>query len=86
MLKVLVRQREVEQFLAKHNLSQGAFAARLGVSDGYMSQLLRGTRYPSAKLRARMLRSLRKATFDDIFEIVDDDELKLVTSRQTKEQ
>ena len=76
MLKVLVRQREVERFLTRRNLSQNAFAERLGISSGYMSQLMRGNRYPSAELRAKILRSLKNIAFDDIFAIVDDDELK----------
>jgi len=76
MLKILVRQREVERFLTKRNLSQNAFAERLSISSGYMSQLMRGNCYPSAELRAKILRSLKNITFDDIFAIVDDDELK----------
>jgi len=76
MLKVLVRQREVERFLTRRNLSQNAFAERLGISSGYMSQLMRGNRYPSAELRAKILRSLKNINFDDVFEIVDDDEIK----------
>jgi len=71
MLKVAIRQNEVEQLLTRRNLSRNAFASRLGISSGYMSQLMRGSRYPSAKLRAKFLRSLRNANFDDIFEIVD---------------
>lgn len=76
MLKVLIRQREVEQFLIRRNLSQNAFAERLGISSGYMSQLMRGNRYPSAELRAKILRSLKNIKFDEVFEIVDDDEIK----------
>lgn len=76
MLKVLIRQREVEQFLIRRNLSQNAFAERLGISSGYMSQLMRGSRYPAAGLRARILRSLKNIKFDEVFEIVDDDEIK----------
>jgi len=76
MLKVLIRQREVEQFLIRRNLSQNAFAERLGISSGYTSQLMRGSRYPSAGLRARILRSLKNIKFDEVFEIVDDDEIK----------
>lgn len=83
MLKVLIKQREVERFLTKRNLSQNAFAERLGISSGYMSQLMRGSRYPSAELRAKILRSLKNINFDDVFQIVDDDELKkLMTFKQ----
>jgi len=72
MLKVTVKQSEVERLLAKRNLSQNAFAERLGISSGYMSQLMRGSCYPSAELRAKILRSLRGVGFDDIFEVMDD--------------
>jgi len=74
LLKVKVRESDIERLLAKRNLSHNAFAERLGISSGYMSQLMRGSRYPSAELRAKILRSLRNVTFDDIFEIVDVDE------------
>jgi len=73
MLNVVLRQRELERLLTKRNLSQNAFAERLGISSGYMSQLMRGSRYPSAELRAKILRSLRNSTFDDVFEIVEDE-------------
>ena len=72
MLKVTVKQSEVERLLAKRNLSQNAFAERLGISSGYMSQLMRGSCYPSAELRAKILRSLRGVGFDGIFEFMDD--------------
>jgi len=83
MLKVKVKANDIERLLAKRNLSHNAFAERLGISSGYMSQLVRGERYPSAELRVKILRSLRNVTFDEIFEIMDD-ELKLMISRQTK--
>lgn len=85
MLKVKVKTNNIERLLARRNLSHNAFAERLGISGGYMSQLVRGERYPSAELRGRILRTLRNVTFDEVFEIMDD-ELKLMTSRQTKEQ
>jgi len=76
MLKVVLRPRELERLLTKRNLSHNAFATRLGISSGYMSQLVRQERYPSAELRAKILRSLRNVTFDEIFVIMDDDELE----------
>jgi transcriptional regulator with XRE-family HTH domain len=76
MLKVKVKANDIERLLAKRNLSQNAFAERLGISSGYMSQLMRGTRYPSAELRAKIISSLKNINFDKIFVIVDDGELK----------
>ena len=74
MLKVKVKGRDIERLLAKRNVAHNAFATRLGISDGYLSQLVRGERYPSAELRAKILRSLKGVTFDDLFEIMDTDE------------
>jgi len=85
MLKVKVKGSDIERLLARRNLSHNAFAERLGISGGYLSQLVRGERYPSAELRAKILRSLRDVTFDEIFEIMDD-ELKLMASRQAEEE
>lgn len=72
MIKVKVKANDIERLLAKRNLSHNAFATRLSISSGYMSQLVRGERYPSSELRAKILRSLRGVGFDDIFEVVDD--------------
>lgn len=73
MLKVKVKGSDIERLLTKRNLSQNAFAERLGISSGYISQLMRGSRYPSAELRAKILRQLGNVSFDDVFEIIDDE-------------
>ena len=40
MLKVKVKANDIERLLAKRNLSHNAFATRLSISSGYMSQLV----------------------------------------------
>jgi len=75
MPKVTLKQTEVQRVLIKGHLPQNAFAERLGISSGYMSQLTRGRRYPSAEVRAKILHSLKNIAFDDLFEIVDDSRL-----------
>jgi len=57
--------------LARLNLSQNELARLLGVSSGFMSQLLTGRRYPGPRTRRRLLGALSRLTFDDLFEQVD---------------
>ena len=59
--------------IARENMSQNEFAAKLGISSGYMSQLVCGTRYPSPRLRRRILESLDNLIFDDLFVLEDND-------------
>jgi transcriptional regulator with XRE-family HTH domain len=58
--------------MARRNLSQNDLAKQLGVSSGYMSQLLCGSRRPSPRLRRRMLESLSPLGFDDLFVLEND--------------
>ena len=53
--------------VARQNVSQNELAVKLGISSGYMSQLVCGTRCPSPRLRRRMLDFLGPLTFDDLF-------------------
>lgn len=59
--------------MARHikrlNMTQNAFAQHIGVSSGYMSQLLRGTRHPSPKVRAKVQRKLRVDDWDELWRI-----------------
>ena len=56
MLRYRLRQDTVRQLLAEHHLSITDAARQLGVSRSYLSQLIRGARCPSPRLRRRMLR------------------------------
>jgi transcriptional regulator with XRE-family HTH domain len=59
--------------LARMNLSQNEFARKCGISSGYMSQLLGGTRFAGPAIRARMCGVLH-LDFDDLFEEVRHDD------------
>ena len=53
--------------LNRHNLAQNELARQLGISSGYLSQLMSGQRCPSPQLRRRLLRALGDPAFDDLF-------------------
>ncbi len=72
MVKVRLNRRALERAIAKRNMSQNMLAMRTGSSGGYISQLMRGGRYPSPKIRQKILDALNPLTFDDIFIIEED--------------
>jgi len=57
----------VWEYLTKQNLAQNELAKRLGISSGYMAQLINGSRSPSPKLRRKMLDVLSPLSFEEIF-------------------
>ena len=65
--------------MARQNISQNELAKRLGITSGYMSQLVCGTRYPSPKVRQKILDVLG-IDFDDVF-IIERDERELSSKR-----
>jgi len=70
---VAIKNDEIRKILARKNMSQNCFAMRLGVSSGYMSQLMSGVRNPSPDLRVKILAELKmdESGFDEIFELKD---------------
>lgn len=70
---VAIKNDEIRKILARKNMSQNCFAMRLGVSSGYMSQLMSGVRNPSPDLRVKILAELKmdESGFDRIFELKD---------------
>jgi transcriptional regulator with XRE-family HTH domain len=66
MKKVRINEKVLWDFMLKSNISQRELASRLGISPSYLSQLICGTRYPSPKLRRRLLEELR-LSFDELF-------------------
>ena len=68
-MKVLIRGDAIRRMLARKNMSQNWLAMKVQTSSGYISQLITGTRNPSAKMRTKILEILRDCQFDDIFEI-----------------
>ena len=67
MVKVRLNRDMVDILLVRRNITQNALARRLGLSSGYMAQLMNGVRYPGPRLRRRMLDLLFPLTFDDLF-------------------
>ncbi len=67
MVKVMLNRNVVYQLLGRRNISQRGLAKSLGVSSGYLTQLLNGDRCPSATLRQKMLQVMNPLTFDDLF-------------------
>lgn len=66
-MKVKVKGTEIRKILAKKNMSQNWLARKLQTSSGYLSQLIRGERNPSPKMRQKMLSFLKDYQFDDLF-------------------
>jgi len=68
---VAIKRGRIKKILARKNMSQNCFAMRLGVSSGYMSQLMSGIRNPSPELRGKILSELKmdESGFDEIFEL-----------------
>lgn len=66
MLRVRVNQDAVQVAMAKRNMSQNMLAIRAGISSGYISQIMCGTRYPSPKVRQKILDVLGM-DFDEVF-------------------
>lgn len=55
--------------IAKHNMSLRMFGREEEISSGYLTQLLNGDRYPSGKIRAKLMEATR-LSFDELFEAV----------------
>ncbi len=68
---VRVNNVAVWRFLTRKNLAQNELASKLGISTGYMAQLIGGGRSPSPRLRRRMLSVLNPITFDELFTVSD---------------
>jgi transcriptional regulator with XRE-family HTH domain len=68
-----LKRKEIGKRLARKNVSQNWLARKLGISSGYMSQLMCGVRHPSPKLREKIMNSLSECNFDDLFTIIDAD-------------
>jgi transcriptional regulator with XRE-family HTH domain len=62
-----MNQAAVLRAIARRNMSQNMLAIRAGISSGYISQIMCGTRYPSPKVREKLQSVLMPLTFDDIF-------------------
>ena len=68
---VRVKSKTIRKWLIRKNKSQNWLAYRAGVSSGYMSQFMDGSRHLSPKLRERLMDIFPDCEFDDIFLIKD---------------
>ena len=57
------------KILTRENKSQNWFARKLGISSGYMSQIMTRSRNPSPKLRERIMKILPGYKWDELFKI-----------------
>jgi transcriptional regulator with XRE-family HTH domain len=71
-IRVKLNQIAVLRAIAKRNMSQNMLAIRSGISSGYISQIMCGTRNPSPAVRQKLQDVLQPLTFDDIFTIEED--------------
>jgi len=67
MLKVKLKASAIRRYLAKKSKSQNWFARHIGISSGYLSQMLNGTRDPSPRMRRKILDILSGYEFDELF-------------------
>ncbi len=65
--KVRLNPDRVWELLNRLNMSQNELAQLAGTSSGYLSQLMSGTRRPSAQLRKRLMEALGVTRFEDLF-------------------
>jgi len=64
---VKLRPDRVWELLNRFNMTQNELACLAGISSGYLSQLMSGTRCPSAEVRRKLMDVLRVTDFDDLF-------------------
>ena len=69
--RVMLKPAPVWAFLEERDISQNELARMLGISSGYISQLMSGSAHPSPQVRQRLLRVLGVSDFDDLFTITD---------------
>jgi transcriptional regulator with XRE-family HTH domain len=72
-IRVKLNQVAVLHAIARRNMSQNMLAIRTGISSGYISQIMCGTRNPSPAVRQKLQDILQPLTFDDIF-IIEENE------------
>ncbi len=65
--RVKLNPDRVWELLNRLHMSQNELATKAGTSSGYLSQLMSGTRHPSALLRRRLMEALGATRFEDIF-------------------
>ena len=69
--RVKLRPDRVWELLNRLNITQNELACQAGISSGYLSQLMSGTRCPSAEVRRNLMEVLGVAGFDDLYILED---------------
>lgn len=67
MMKAMVKRALIRKILFQKNLSQNWLAKKLGISSGYMAQLLNGERCPSPEMRQKIQSYFTEHSFDELF-------------------
>ena len=67
--RVMLKPVAVWRLLEELDISQNELARLCGLSSGYMSQLIGGTRSPSAQVRRDIQEALGVNDFDELFMI-----------------
>ena len=62
-----INPHKVWELLNRLNMTQNELARLVGTSSGYLSQLMSGTRCPSADMRKRLMEALGVTRFEDLF-------------------
>ncbi len=65
--RVKLDPHKVWELLNRLNMTQNELARLVGTSSGYLSQLMSGTRCPSADMRRRLMEALGVTRFEDLF-------------------
>ena len=65
--RVKLNPHKVWALLNRLHMSQNELARLVGTSSSYLSQLMSGTRCPSAAFRKRLMETLGVTEFDDLF-------------------
>jgi len=66
MIEVKLNDKALEIAIAKNNYSQNKLAELMGVSSGYLSQIVRHTRNASPRIRQKM-QDILGLSFDELF-------------------
>ena len=69
--RVKLDPHKVWGLLNRLNMTQNELARLVGTSSSYLSQLMSGTRWPSAAFRKRLMDALGVTRFDDLFYLED---------------
>ncbi len=69
--RVKLNSHAVWELLNRRNMTQNELARLVDTSSGYLSQLISGTRRPSAAFRKKLMEVLGVTDFDDLFILED---------------